>query len=523
MKRSKIPSIRFLFCLGVILCSTLYSYAQKGIKLSTTPKELAESMIHNPAFVENAKGENFCWHARVGMNQFIDNYELTKNTEWLDAGIQYYDFLVSKMDTDPDGYKGWIGTYGYDEKYWQDSHVGDAILLTDILDFSVLVLEDKALKSKYEDKANSYVQLAAKHFVEKYDKRGTWIEDGPYGSYIGFNKFLKPGDFTEWVQDPNVSRAGISHPFNKQMDAALVCLRLYRITGNKFYRDRGERIFFTAKSHFQYHDNHYHWNYYEPLTPGDIDLKKKETNHWVGVHPFRSGYQAGEVSKIVEAYHYGIVFNEEDIKRIINTNLDVMWNQDKVNPEYINSNHLGPKDDTTGLAAFKRHYDHANFSKNTGELWTGLLDFDQTIRDLYELHFKNDKNSEAYLHYKNNVMANPPSFKRKNVKGEIKVPVMNFPESKDLYLTTVLPHIVKKENPSIIVCKSWNAGTLQVDLYSKQGKKLSNLYTGDIGKERTFVYTWDGKDPAKKTTYKGDYKIRWTLGNGYREFPVVVN
>ena len=329
MKRSKIPSIRFLFCLGVILCSALYSYAQKEIKLSATPKELAESMINKPSFIENANGENFCWHARVGMNQFIDNYQLTKNTEWLDAGIQYYDFLVSKMDTDPDGYKGWIGSYGYDEKYWQDSHVGDAILLTDILDFSVLVLEDKALKSKYQDKANSYVQLAAKHFAEKYDKRGTWIEGGPFGSYIGFNKFLKPGDLTEWVYAPNVSRADISHPFNKQMDAAQVCLRLYRITGNKFYRDRAERIFFTAKSHFQYHDNHYHWNYYEPLTSADIDLEKKETNHWVGVHPFRSGYQAGEVSKIVEAYHYGIVFNEDDIKRIINTNLDVMWNQDK--------------------------------------------------------------------------------------------------------------------------------------------------------------------------------------------------
>src|SRR5688572_18722371 len=215
-------SIRSLSILFLLLFFALTSRGQADIRISTTPEALAKSMINKPAFIENAKGESFCWHARVGMNQFLDNYELTKNTEWLDAGIQYYDFLVGKMDTDPDGYKGWIGPYGYDERFWQDSHVGDAILLTDILDFSVLVLEDKALKAKYGDKANYYVRLAAKDFVEKYDKRGTWIEDGPFGSYVGFNKFLRPGDFSQWVYDPTVSRAGISHPFNKQMDAGQV-------------------------------------------------------------------------------------------------------------------------------------------------------------------------------------------------------------------------------------------------------------------------------------------------------------
>jgi len=520
MTKPFIRHLHFLFAFSVFAFSV---QAQSSIKFDTTPDALAESMINKPSFVENAKGENFCWHARVGMSQFLDNYELTKNTEWLDAGIKYFDFLVSKMDTDPDGYKGWIGTYGYDEKFWQDSHVGDAILLTDILDFSVLVLEDKALKAKYGEKANSYVKLAEKDFVEKYDKRGTWIEDGPFGSYIGFNKFLNPGDFSKWVYDPKVSRAGISHPFNKQMDAAQVCLRLYRITGKKFYRDRAERIFYTAKSHFQLHGNHYHWNYYEPLTPGDIDLKRKETNHWVSVHPFRSGYQAGEISKIVEAYHYGIVFNEDDIKKIINTNLDVMWNKDKLNPEFINSNHLGPKDDTTGLAAFKRAYDHANFSKNNGELWTALLEFDQRIRDLYELRFKDDKNSQRYLRYKATVLANPPSFKRKNVKGDVKVPEIKLTDSKDLYLAAVLPYKVKKGEQAILVCKSSNPGELKVDLYSKQGKKLETLYTETIRKNTTVVHTWDGKNSDGKNTYKGEYIIRWSIGNGYREFPVVLN
>ncbi|MEX2234816.1 MAG: hypothetical protein WD824_21820 [Cyclobacteriaceae bacterium] len=170
------PNFRLFLTLSLVLFFTTSLWAQRGTRENLSPKAYAESMINNPSLVENAKGENFCWHARVGMGHFIDSYELTKNTEWLDAGIKYYDFLVSKMDTDPDGYKGWIGPYGYDERFWQDSHVGDAILLTDILDFSVLVLEGKELRKKYGAKANEYVQLASKHFVEKYDKRDGYRE-----------------------------------------------------------------------------------------------------------------------------------------------------------------------------------------------------------------------------------------------------------------------------------------------------------------------------------------------------------
>ena len=65
-------------------------------------------------------------------------------------------------------------------------------------------------------------------------------------------------------------------------------------------------------------------------------------------------------------------------------------------------------------------------------------------------------------------------------------------------------------------------GNLQIDLYSTDGKKLTSLYDGNI-KEGTFLITWNGKDKTTKTSYKGDFKIRWTIGNGYREFPVVID
>lgn len=519
MKTSSSNAI-LLFLLP-FLCAAVCSVAQSSVSPNISPKALAQKMINNPAFIENAKGENFCWHARVGMDRYIEHFQLTGNKEWLDAGITYYDFLISRMDTDPDGYKGWIGPYAYDEKYWQDALVGDAILMTGILDFCILVLENDHLKKIYGKKANAYVDIAKKDFIEKWDKRGIWYEDGPYGAYTGYHNFLKPGNLKQWIYGPDVERAEISHPFNKQLDVGQVCLRLYRITGNAFYRDRAERIFFTLKSHFQYFDNHYCWNYFDPLTPADIDLEKKDTRHGVWVHPWRSGYQAGDVEKIVEAYHYGIVFDEKDIQRIINTNLNVMWNKDKINPKFINSNGLGADNDTVGIAQFQAAYGHSTIFKNAGELWTNLLDFDQTIRDLYELRFKNGNKSAEYLRYKNTVLKNPPGFKRKYAKGKITLPSIHFTESKDLYLAAVLPHTISQKEKSIIICKSRAPGELKIDLYSTEGKKIANLYTGKINEE-TFMITWNGKDPSGKVKYKGDYKIRWTTGQGRREFPIVI-
>jgi hypothetical protein len=480
-------------------------------------------MLNNPNIQGSYTGETFCWQARVGMSQYVDNYELTGDTEWLDAGISYYDYLIGRMIIDPDGYRSWMGPYMYDKNFWQDALVGDAILLTGILDFSVLVMEDKNLKKKYGEKTNSYIELAKKDFIEKWDKRGCWIEDGPYGTYIGFNKYVKPDSLSAWILAPHVARSGVSHPLNKQMDVGEVCLRIHRITGEQFYWDRAEHIYFTAKSNFQYFDDHYCWNYYEPRYPGDVDMERKETRHGVWIHPWRSGYQAGEVGKIAEAYHYGMVFDKQDIQRIINTNLKVMWNQDMDNPKFINSNGLGADGDTTGLADFQRRYGHSNVSKNAGQLWTGLVDFDQTVRDLYEKQLEGKEESPRYIHYKNTVLKNPPGFKRKFANNDIKVPEINFTESKDLYLATVLPHIVPEDSESIIICKSWNPGELRIDLYSRENEKLTNLYTGNLEEQRTFLITWDGTDPESNDKYSGEYKIRWSINGGHREFPIVIH
>jgi len=103
------------------------------------------------------------------------------------------------------------------------------------------------------------------------------------------------------------------------------------------------------------------------------------------------------------------------------------------------------------------------------------------VRDLYELRFQGDKSSTQYLNYKNTVLVNPPGFNRKYVQGEVRVAKIDFTECKYLYMAAVLPHIIANGEKSIIICKSRKPDILQIDLYSKEGKKLYNLYDGKIG------------------------------------------
>lgn len=498
MKFSAVLSIFFICCFS--------SFAQS---LSETPDQVYQRMI-NATAVKNQNGEGMCWNARFEMDKYIQNYEITNDTKWLDAGVKFYDFLIGKMSTGPDGYKGWIGPYMYDNKYWIDSHVGDAILLGGMLDFSQLVLENKELKAKYQEKANEYVELAKHDLIEKNDKRGTWKEDGPIGGYIAYEKYMEPGNTKEWKYGKEVPKAGQSHPFNKDNDMGVVCLKLYRLTKDKFYRDRAEKIFLRMKRQMQYYDNHYEWNYWEPLGPWDIDGNKKNVTLWVGINP-HAHYQAREVSQMVEAYHTGIVFDETDIKRIINTQLNIMWNKDKEHPGFINSNIAHQKINPLWEG------------KPIGTIWTALMDFDQTIRDLYGAIIKDKpENSTEYQYFHNVVLKSPTSFKRKYVKGPVKLPVVNFSECKDIRMAGVIPNTFKKGDKVWIIDYQWKPGDLEVALYSADGKKkIRDLFKGQRPADN--IIPWDGTDPEKKIDFKGNYRIRWTLGEQYREFPISIN
>lgn len=481
-----------------------------------TAEEVYEQVMQNSHLKVDGQvtGEGFCWHAAYSADTFVTGYLAYGDTAWLDQGVRYFDWLAGLMATGPDGYKGWIGPFIYDKKVWCDVHVGDAILVNPMLHFAEVVLKDEALRKTYGEAAHRYVALAKRDLIEKWDVRGTWHEDGPYGSYASWNRYLAPGDLSVW-REIDVDKSTLSLPFNKQFDMGIASLRLWRITQEEQYRDKAERIFRLAKSRMRLVGDHLVWNYWEPT--GVWDVADGDLRHWVNVHPYRN-YQAGEIHNIVEAYHSGIVYDKTDIERMIRTNLTVMWNGDMENPKWRNSDAQGvwapPPPPPKG------------WSGRAGTLWSGLMDFDATIRTLYEKNLKTGTVAEAY--YRAVTEKNAVGFGRQFVSdAEARVFDVSFSDGADLTMVAVLPTEIKAGQMAQLVSKSDVSGTLEIALYRPNGDRVAVLYDngmtgGTDGTKGVFVMHWDGSNVRGKSVSPGQYVIRWTLNGTYREVPVWV-
>ena len=505
----------------VFTVAVLFSYGATCLAQPVSAAEYGKSLRSKPLFKQAHTGEGWCWKVSYSLGQLVQGYEVWKDASWLDEAVETFDLVVAKMDTGPDGYKGWVGPYGYDTKVWCDVHIGDSLLMNHLLSFAEIVHRDKALQPKYGAAADRYVELARKHLIEKWDARGTWREDGPYGGYVSWDTYCDPGKLDTWRKRGDTKNTGLSLPFNKQMDLGVACLRIWRITGQKKYWDKAQKIFSFFKSRMQFFDDHYVWNYWEPLGPWDIDeqSEKDDCKHWVQVHPERN-YQAGEIDDIVEAYHSGMVFDRTDIERIVNTNLKVMWNGDREKPAFANSNNPHSK------------YRKPRKGKKAGTLWTGLFDFSKTVRDLHKVRITPPRGLRDRIiraHFEQVTLKSPVSFKRQYAKDDVKVPefLVNA-ECRDLHMAAVMPSVIRRGQKSIIISKAWTPDELEIALYSGDGKtKLAVLFKGRVpgggdGHDGMFIYRWDGTDPGRKTEFSGRHRIRWTFRGGYREFPVTI-
>ena len=87
--------------------------------------------------------------------------------------------------------------------------------------------------------------------------------------------------------------------------------------------------------------------------------------HFVDTHPSRP-YQHGELNNILLAYNMGVVYTDDDMRRFVKTNLTAMWNGDKENPQWSNSNSRLPGQ-------------RAGAPSQAGVLWSVLAPFDATI------------------------------------------------------------------------------------------------------------------------------------------------
>ncbi len=476
----------------------LFSFLNSGLFFSAPdPVKYRTDMQNNGALRTYPRGEDFCWNAAYGITAYVTAYQAYKDTKWLDEGVKYFDWLISKMESSPDGYKGWVGPYEYDDKVDSDCHVGDGVIIREFLRFAETVSSEPALSPKYGAKAKEYIELAKKHYIEKWDKRGTYYEYVTGSGYSTSDQYIDQKT-SGWKTFPSKK---LNLPFNKQNVVALAALRIYRITKEEFYREKAEKLFTIFKSRFRYFEkeDRYVWNYWEPFNPWDLGSIPK---HWVSVHPSRSGYQYAEIHDIAEAYHSGIVFEQKDIERIINTNL-WMWNKDEKNP------------------VFKS----ADGNTEAGCLWDGLVDFNATVRKLKknELEKSRDDSAEIELAYMNNVILKEPvSFKRKYA-AEAKVKEISVYPMQDIVAAVCIPDKLKAGERMKFYAGCLGIGNMNIDLYDETGKKqLGNIINKTTASNGGLSAFWDGSSPVAGQKLKGSYQIKFSFKDSYKFCPIKI-
>ena len=446
-------------------------------------------------------GEQVGWNWNWYLAQLMPRCEKTPTDEWLRPTEKILNTMFDKMTEGPDGYRGFVGPYIYNAEFWCDAHVSDAILCGHALTFAMIVREHN-LEEKYGESCRRFIDVVAKDLVAKWDARGTYVEDGPFAGYREGTLFCKPNDMKNWFEmessRPNNAPAP-SLPFNKSLDMGHCMLQLFYLTGDASYKDRAEKIYNRVKAGMNRFDGAYTWNYWEPISPKDIletAPGRYDLSHWVGTHPYRD-YQLGEIEKIIFAYDMGVTFTEDDIRRLVATNLNFMWNKDLDEPQWSNSD--------SKLPGYKKAAPSAAYPTTAGTVWAPLARFDETIGRLAK--------KETTIDWKRKYA---PQADLQDFAW-----MKNVGESGGQTEAVAIPSVVPAGESTMILSKA-NSERSPLEIYVRpaDSETITLLTTQRMGDSVQMVYLWDGTINCVRTP--GEYVILWKYRDGWRAYPVTL-
>ncbi len=323
-------------------------------------------------YCDKETGEELGWLVSPFVSGFYYGYLATSDTKWVDLLIDWTDSWLKRGIKEPDGYTGWPkedgASTGAVPKLFTDNILGEAMALRPAVQMAHIILTTPALKEKYQAKAQSYLD-ASEQVFKKWDTRDCWRETKEGGGVWVVPTFGIDSKTNQWTANYEARKTdGFSLPPNKQNHVAQWLLAMHEATGKPIYLERAEKWFATMKSRMHLRDEKYYvWNYWEPAGPWDYK-PDGQPKHWVGVHP-NGGYYDLDVDGITAAYAHKLVFDKQDIDRLIATNRDFMWDQ-----------HIKG-------AKFKRIDDgkpEGQWKNSPGVLWFGLLPYDPTLRKIFE-------------------------------------------------------------------------------------------------------------------------------------------
>ena len=251
--------------------------------------------------------ESYGWVHSPYLRGLMWGYQYSRDPEWLELFVSRVDWLVSLLTTDAGGHKGWYGLplpiyRDRETNAHSDCLVGEGLILFPMSLFVETVQNDAQLQATHGAKANEYRELIGE-LIRKWDARGDWKDIGDDEGVWVYPRPLGP------------QRRGMTLAKNQMCPTAKTCLVMWRLTRDDYYRGKAARVATHFKKKLIPEGEHLEWNYWEPAGPWDFKADGKRM-HWVG-RDHRSGYSAIFADFVAYAFHHGVVFTEDDVRKVV--------------------------------------------------------------------------------------------------------------------------------------------------------------------------------------------------------------
>lgn len=320
-------------------------------------------------YCDRELGEEIGWLVSPFLDGFYWGYQATKEVRWVERFADWAEAWIRRGVREPDGFTGWPkgGSGGaVAQELHTDSLLGEAMGLRPVVAMAATILKAPALKERFGAQAGAWLNLAGQ-IHEKWMARGCWREVREGGLWVvpvfGIDA---AGHWTEGYARRGTD--GFSNPANKQNHIARWLLALHEATGNTIYLEQARQWWRLMKSRMRLREDGKFavWNYWDPAGPWDYQAGGAP-KHWVGVHP-NGGYYAIDVEAIVAAFEHGLVFDQEDLRRLVATNRDFMWNQKLQGARFrrLDGGEPDPR-----------------WKNSPGLLWTSLVPHDATLHKIF--------------------------------------------------------------------------------------------------------------------------------------------
>ena len=273
-------------------------------------------------------GETFAWVDFRFLDALLTAYELTGDPAHLAQFHKAFGVYRGLMTEGDDGYLGWWGQAIPPARPEDNPDVKVDELQSNFRGLGIvarwakLAQENEAFAAEHQSVIDDALTLCTEHLLPKWDDRGYYTDLGERGAvYHGLRYPL--------------DERGNTLPHEKASIALEAIIRLHEATGDPAHLERAIKLGTFLKQALFLEGEHYEWYNWNPAGPWDVkpDGSDAWDVTWMAPDP-RGPWYAAAADNMVRLYRLGLVFDDADLDRLIQTQRTQCWNGDLDNPQW---------------------------------------------------------------------------------------------------------------------------------------------------------------------------------------------